>query len=229
MPHAIASSATPVVDLWCMNTDIADAQVRRHADVLSREECARAERYRSDSDRRRFIVRRGMLRELLARELDCAAHDISITENEFGKPVIAGSDVRFNVSHSRGMAIVALATAIDIGCDIEWSDTAVSNARAASLFLSPSEYRFLCARSGEERTAAFFAFWTRKEAYLKARGTGLTVAADTVVLAGGDEARFVALPDDDPKAWSLTDLPLPNGYCGALALRGPAPRIRLRS
>lgn len=219
----------PRIDLWWKCLDVDDVSCRRFAALLSDEERRRTERFRSPIDRRRYSVRRGILRELLARRLDCEPRDISITHDAFGRPRAERSDARFSLSHSRGMALYAFACGPEIGCDIEWQDPRFATFETAELILSPLEIESFRSLPERQRIQAFFHYWTCKEAYLKARGVGFALPPEAITVAGGEFPRFTALPDAEAAEWSLVHLELPTGYAGALAVHGPAPIICSRN
>jgi len=226
---AAPMALVPRIDLWWKCLDIDEASCTRFAALLSDEERRSAERFRSPLDRRRYSVRRGSLRELLAGYLGCEPWDVSITHNAFGKPRVEGADVKFSLSHSRGMALYAFARGPEIGCDIEWQDSRFATRETAELFLSAPEIESLRSLPERQWMQAFFHHWTCKEAYLKARGVGFALPPREIAVSGGGRPRFIALPDDDPAEWSLAHFNLPAGFAGALAVRGPAPIISSRS
>jgi 4'-phosphopantetheinyl transferase len=226
---AASIELVPRIDFWWRCLDVDEESCTRFASLLSDDERLRAGRFHSPIDRRRYSVRRGALRELLARHLGCEPSDVSITENAFGKPRVEGADVRFSLSHSHGLALYAFARGLEIGCDIEWQDPRFATSKTAELCLSGLELESLRSLPESRRIQAFFHYWTCKEAYLKARGVGLAFPPQAITVSGGGAPCFIALPDDEPAEWSLTHLELPTGYAGALALRGPAPIICSRN
>ena len=110
---AVEPEVAPRVDIWWRCLDVDDEACASLTALLSLGEHRHAERYHFAIDRRRYCVRRGILRGLLAHHLGCAPRDVAITQNAFGKPYVEGSDVRFNLSHSRGMALYAFARTRD--------------------------------------------------------------------------------------------------------------------
>ncbi len=217
-----------VVDIWCLSLDVDEALSARLETVLSSAERGRADRFHSALDRRRYITRRGRLRELLARRLDCSANDVRIVTNELGKPFVESGGVTFSLSQSRGMALYAFASGLEIGCDLELRDVGAATRDAAKLFFSPIELKTAQALSEDRWIDRFFRCWTCKEAYLKARGVGFTISPAGITVAPDQPLRFIELPDEDPAEWSLCALELPQGYTGTLAVRGTAPVVRFR-
>ena len=139
--------------------------LRRLSALLDDEEGERAERLRFDRDRRRYIARRGRLRELLSQSLGCPAPHVRFAWNAFGKPFVKETDLRFNVSHSHNIAVVAIAHGRELGCDIELRDPRFASEQISERFFSSSEARALRDLDPMQQVEAFFNCWTRKEAY----------------------------------------------------------------
>ncbi len=201
-------------------------------EVLSAEERARAERFYFEADRRRAIIGRGVSRLLLGLYLGRAAHRIEFKYNAFGKPALADPNLpfQFNVSHSGDVILVA--TAIDrvLGVDVERMRPDMANAEIAARYFSPSECSTLLALPPEMRCEAFFACWTRKEAYLKARGDGLSLPLDRfdVAFAPTEKPRLLATRHDPAEAsrYTLCALDAGPGYAAALAVEGSNWRLK---
>ena len=133
--------------------------------------------FASTRHRRRYVARRGILRELIGSYLDCDPAGVAFVHNAYGKPAIAQSDLRFNLSHSHGMALYAFCRYAEVGCDIERRDPKFAAEQIPERFFSPDEVRALRSLPLNEQTEAFFNCWTRKEAYIKAVGHGLVDCA----------------------------------------------------
>jgi 4'-phosphopantetheinyl transferase len=155
--------------------DLDRADLARLYPLLDCDEREHAQRFRSETDCRRFIARRGLLRELLARYLGRSPWHISFAANEFGKPYLTDADLRFNLSHSRNIALVAIAKNRELGCDIEARDPDFPSGDIAEAFFSPAEARALRVLATAHQVEAFFNCWTRKEAFIKARGLGVSL------------------------------------------------------
>jgi 4'-phosphopantetheinyl transferase len=196
--------------------------------TLSVDERMRADRFYFREDRERFVVARGLLRTILGRYLDRAPASLAFTQNHYGKPSLvseAGADpIRFNVSHSHGTALYAIARDLEIGVDLELIRDGLAVEQVARSFFSPREVSALSALPPELRRRAFFLCWTRKEAYIKARGEGLSLPLDQfeVSLIPGEPAALMSTqPESDgPSRWSLQDLSLASGYVAAFAVEG---------
>lgn len=209
------------IDVWAVSLETDEDTYNRLLAMLSLEECHRARRFRQARDSRWFVLRRGMLRELLGRELGCDPRDVRILADEFGKPAVEGSNLRFNLSHSRGIALYVLTRNLQIGCDLERLNSPLATDEAAELVLSPAERDAWNRTEGARREATFLRYWTCKEAYLKARGIGLEAPLCKITVSEDDPARFVSLPDDDPSAWSLATFCPATGSLAALVVRDP--------
>ena len=225
---ALKPGLAPRVDIWWRCLDVDDETCARLTSLLSPDEQRHAARFHFAIDRSRYCIRRGILRELIAQRLGRGPREIAIALNAFGKPYVEGSDVRFSLSHSRGMALYASARGAEIGCDVEWRDPRFANSETAESILSRVEIETWQALPERQRTQAFFDYWTCKEAYLKARGVGFALPARDITVSLVGPPRFVALPDDDPGEWSLTRMDPAPGYAGMLAVRGAVPIVQLR-
>ena len=163
------------VDVYWIDMDAEDPDFRRFADTLSAEERHRAEKFRFERDRRRFVVRRGKLRELLSAQIGCVPARIRFSYGPFGKPFVAGCDLGFNLSHARQVALYVIGRGLEPGCDIAWRDPGFCREQIPERLFSPRELATLRALAPERQAGAFFRWWTRKEAFIKARGLGLSV------------------------------------------------------
>jgi 4'-phosphopantetheinyl transferase len=201
------------VDIYCFALD----EIVAHADaILSAEEQTRAVQFRFARDRRRFINCRAKVRTILARylapHLAMDAVQIKFRYNEFGKPSVDG--MHFNVSHSHDVAMMAVSRSREVGIDVQRVDTSFANENVPERFFSPREVAALRELPSTQQLNAFFRCWTRKEAYVKARGMGLSLALNSfdVTLAPGEPPRFLRGADD----WSVESLsPIP-GYAAAV-------------
>ena len=212
------------VQIWAIWLTASDAAVAYYYSILSLNERHRAERFRFGNLRRSYILSRGGLRILLAHYLGCAPTGIEFSGGPKGKPALRdSSSIRFNTSHSGEMALYALTVSCELGVDVEQLRTLDDPESIAMRFFSPGEASELLSLNPEDRGTAFFRCWTRKEAYVKAIGDGLTIPLNCfqVTLLPGDPARFIQLAGDTGIArdWTLDHLDLEPGYVGALAYR----------
>ncbi len=165
------------VHAWRALLDLPDSQVDVLAGILSPDEISRAEKYRFRRDQKRFIARRGILRNILALYLGTGPAKIDFSYNPYGKPslhnALSNSELSFNLSHTRDLALYAVGLKRRIGIDVEYPREELQWEEIAERFYSPHESEQLRALPEDDRFRLFFAYWTRKEAVLKARGMGL--------------------------------------------------------
>lgn len=191
-----------------------DEVVAALAETLSAEERARAARLVIEHARRQFVVARALLRRVLGAWLGVEALEVQLAQEPRGRPVLgephASSGIRFNLSHSGMHGLLAVARDCVVGCDLEVIRPEVATQDIARRYFAPGEVRRLAALPASERSAAFFRCWTRKEAYLKALGSGLAVPLDAfeVSLAPGDPPALLRAPD--PHRVPLGRDPLPD-------------------
>lgn len=195
--------------------------------TLSPDELARANRFRQPDHRARFVVSRGAQREILARYTGLGAAEIAFSYGGKGKPSLvaaAGPDLRFNVSNSGGLALYAVTLGRDVGIDVEAIRPVPRALRLAEGFFSEHEVRTLRRLSSDVVERAFLTCWTRKEAFVKAAGAGLSLALDRfdVGFAPDEPARLLATRPPAPAAerWSLYALEPGDAYVGALVVEG---------
>lgn len=192
--------------------DLAEDAVERLAVLLDPAERARAARFVFARDRRRFVVRRARLREVLAAATGVAAERIVYTENAFGKPALAGGPC-FSASHSHELWAVAL-SACAVGVDLEHHQPDLEWRELAAGLFGPGECAALDALETGDAARGFFDCWARKEAFVKAIGRGLSYPLDAFAVSVGREARLLAGAD----GWRIADVALAEGYSGALVI-----------
>jgi|SRR5215472_6371383 len=222
------------VHVWRATLDRTPLQIRGLFRILSADERAKAERFYVERDRRHFVVARGVLRTILSRYLNQAPEALSFCYGPHGKPALAGESdgagIRFNLSHSRELALYAITRGREVGIDVEGVRADLVVAEIAAQFFSPRELAMLQTLPADEQRQAFFRCWTRKEAYIKARGDGLSMRLDgfDVSLAPGQPAAILGAHRGPSEAsrWLLRDLaPIP-GSAAALAVEGHGCRLR---
>jgi 4'-phosphopantetheinyl transferase len=192
--------------------------------LLTLEEKQRADRFRFDKDRNLFTTARGWLRALAGAYTHSAPERIAFRYSAQGKPELAGGgqDLRFNLSHSGELVLLAFALRRRLGVDVEKirKDFLISD--IAERFFSPAERACLCRLPAAVQHKAFFRCWTRKEAYIKATGDGLSLPLDQfdVSFAPDEPAHILATRPDPGEAerWSLRDLDVGDQYAGALVI-----------
>jgi 4'-phosphopantetheinyl transferase len=191
--------------------------------VLSESEHTRARRFRFDRHRHAFILARGWLRHLLGTHAGRPPATIEFASNEFGKPSLTPSTspaIHFNLSHSDPLALIAFTHQGETGIDIEKIRPEVMGEKIAERFFSREEVEALESVSPEHQADAFFTCWTRKEAYIKARGDGLYRSLDTfaVTLRPTEPPALCWSADDAqaPTRWKVWKLPAPAGFMASL-------------
>ena len=208
-----------MVYLWCIPT-VAGAGVLSWLEgLLSPDEKERAARFRFEHLRHSFVIARGVLRVLLGGYLGISPASVQFVYNLKGKPTLpAPAFLEFNASHAGGLAVFAFTTACEVGVDVEQIRPLTDMQDIANRFFCPGEAAELLSLNESQREHAFFLCWTRKEAYIKAIGEGLSAPLDSfrVNIEPGAPARFVELPLD-AGAWTLHDLQLASDYAAALA------------
>jgi 4'-phosphopantetheinyl transferase len=211
------------IHVWHRSLSISAGEREALFALLAPDERERAARFRFEKDRDAFIAGRGWLRTLLGRYLRTDARGIHFILGKHGKPAIHGVPIHFNLSHSGALAACAVTRDQEVGIDIEWIRPMHDLESIARRFFHPEECRKLLALSEEERASAFFRCWTRKEAYIKALGEGLSAPLESfeVTLAPGEPAAFVQIDGRQAGAdWRLFDLDPGADYLCAVAIRG---------
>lgn len=200
--------------------------------LLSPEELTRARKFRFEKDRRTFIIARGILRSLIGKYLKINPAAISFHYSRFGKPGILDNNcLRFNISHSENMVLCAFAKKFDIGVDVEFINPDIEVKDIAANFFSVNEIRNLLALPANQQTLGFFNCWTRKEAFIKAVGEGLSFPLDKfeVSLKPGEPAKLLST-DWEPNAvskWSMYAMTPNENFVGSLAIESAVHEIKL--
>lgn len=222
------------VHIWSADLQMQSEQISFFSRVLSPDELKRSEHYYFDRDRNHFIASRGILRNLLGRYLDSSPGEIRFCYSPYGKPAVeAGQNENglcFNVSHSRGAALYAFSVCCEIGIDIEYIRPDQFQETMASGIFSEGEIAALSGLPGHLRDKESFACWTYKEAYLKARGTGLSCSPGRVEVSLGlpGTPSILSIDGDYNEAplWSLRKLDAGPRYAAALAVKPHEQEIR---
>lgn len=203
-------------------------------DLLARDEQLRAARFKVDAPRKQFIISHAFLRLALGQYLGIAPRDIGFRVTAYGKPELdAATDLKFNLSHTEGTAVLALARERRVGVDVERVRENLHPLELAGRFFSSSEAAWLRSQPPAQRIPSFFACWTAKEAYIKACGNGLSMPLSgfTLIPQPANQPLQLEFPDDrEPSAeWSVWQLDLGPNLRGALAAEGRELRPSLRS
>jgi 4'-phosphopantetheinyl transferase len=232
-PPADLALSSDEIHVWRASLDLPVSRVQSLQQTLAADELSRAERFYFQKDREHFIVARGLLRAILSRYLDMEPGQLRFCYSPYGKPALAttpGQETRsFNVSHSHGLALYAITHSREIGIDLERIRTDLDCEQIAARFFSPRENAVMHALPAKLKPEAFFNCWTRKEAYIKARGGGLSLPLDQfdVPLAPGEPTMLLNTRGDPQEAtrWSLRALTPGPGYVAALAVEGQGWRL----
>jgi 4'-phosphopantetheinyl transferase len=225
------------VHVWRADLNLEGSLLRELWETLSPDERLRAGKFYFQRDRDHFVVARGRLRDILSRYAGTTAGLLRFSYDRYGKPSLIGETggddkpLRFNVSHSNGVALYAVTTGREVGVDVEFVREDFASLEIAERFFSRHEVAALRAVAAGARASAFFDCWTRKEAYIKGRGEGLShpLHLFTVSLAPGQPAALLCTEDDAEEAarWSLVQLFPGAGYRAALAVQGAPPTLVL--
>lgn len=229
-PPTLSEIESQTVQIWQCSLEGSDREFALWRDTLSEDERQRANRYCFDRDARAFVAGRGQLRSLLGHYLDLDPVQVKFIYTQQGKPyldpAINPHGLVFNVSHSRDRILYAFGRDRILGVDLEWIRPIPKLQQLANRFFTPQEATSLQAFPPNQQSLAFFRGWTRKEAFLKATGEGITqLQAVTVSLSSHDPAILLEVPSGERiEDWILADLALPSGYVGAIAVKASSIR-----
>ncbi len=230
--------AADEVHLWHARVEeIADpALLARYFQLLCEEEARRQQRFVFERDRHLYLVSHALVRTCLSLYVDVDPCAWRFVCNRYGRPEVAWPAttpaLRFNLSHTRGMAVVAVALERDIGVDVEDVSRREASVGIAEHYFSPSEVHDLRAMHAAAQHAAFFDYWTLKEAYIKARGMGLSLPLKQFSFhfsSARDRVRISFDPElgDDPESWQFEQFQVAARHKIAVAARqGPGQELR---
>ncbi len=218
------------VHIWCASLRRQPDQLARLTSILSESERERVRRFHSPVARNEFLVARSLLRLLLSHYIGQEPTDITFHIGMQGKPTLAcGSPLHFNVAHSHGLALFAVSGLCEVGVDVEQVRPFANDLGLAERYFSESEAEVLRGMEPERRREAFFHTWARKEAVLKANGSGLALGLEGVEVSvmPDEPARLLRVDGEESYArqWTLTTLTPALDYVGAVALKGKAVRL----
>jgi 4'-phosphopantetheinyl transferase len=216
------------VHVWAVDLARGDDECNELAGVLSEDELRRCANMRVDAARRRFIISRAALRLLLARYLGERPEEVSFVFGDHGKPALRAAPLRFNLSHSGELCLIAATSERDVGVDVERTRRRRDPLRIARRYFTAAENDAI--ERSPDPTASFYVHWVAKEALLKATGVGLAGELDSFEVAVEPVPRIVHIggdPDEGAR-WSLELLALPGGYAAALVTAGRLRRPGLR-
>ena len=228
IPPASLILSSNDVHLWRANLDQSNECVKQITQMLSDEEQRKTERFHSDKDRKRFIVTRGVLRTILSCYLDVEPSRLRFGYRSHGKPYLVeksnGEEICFNLSHSHNLSLYAFTRSRQIGVDIEYIRTIKEAGQIVARFFSSNEHAMWQQLPEGQKQEAFFNCWTRKEAYIKARGEGLSLPLDQFDMSFDPGKRAALLiasgASDESSRWLLRALQPGLGYAAALVVEG---------
>ncbi len=228
LPTGPVELAEQDVHVWKARLDVPADLLPEYQETLSMEELAKAQQFRFDVHRQRWTVAHAVLRILLGQYLGIAPQLLRFHTNAYGKPALVMPEqsysLEFNLSHSANLALYAFSWQRHVGVDVEHMRADIPYDQLAQHSFSLHEQTTLCSLSGEQKHQAFYNCWTRKEAYIKARGMGLSLPLDLfdVSLVPGEPAALLQSRESSQEVqrWSMQELHPEPEYAGALMVEG---------
>lgn len=213
------------IHLWQIDTKQFVNKLPKYYVELSQDEKKRADKFYFVKDKINFILAHAFLRGLLGKYIGVETESIQFYFNRYGKPLVStdeGEGVCFNLSHSGSMIFIALSPLYHIGVDVEQVKENKSFLSLSSSYFTKAEHSAICELPEKEQLPAFFRCWTRKEAYIKGQGKGLSLALDSFEVNVQNSKKELLLNTcHDPLAldrWSLLDIKISDEYVAALAV-----------
>ena len=227
-PPERLSLSTNDVHVWRASFHQLDALYESLEEVISVDERAKAKRYRFEDNRRDYILARGFLRFLLGLYTGQTPNELRFLYNPFGKPALAhvknNRRITFNISHAYGFVVYAFSINRELGIDIERIRPEAAHDGVAERFFSAKEVQMLRTLPLHAQPQGFFNCWTRKEAYIKGKGEGLSIPLNQfdVSLIPGEPATLIEsrIYPSDTDTWTLSALHMGTQYAAALAVEG---------
>ncbi len=222
------------VFVWCVDLDRPAAVVEQLAGCLSSDERRRSQRFMREADRRRFLVSHAALRSILGIYLDVPGGDVEIALSPTGKPELAShlaqNGLQFNLSHSEEIALVAVSFNREVGIDVERIRPLGEMESIVERDFAAAERDAWLGLPDDQRIAAFFRCWTRKEAYLKARGVGLSLGLDQFEVSFSSDESVGIVRDvdanDAARQWRFYDVSPRENYLAACVTRPHAKTVQ---
>jgi len=217
------------VHIWRASLNQSPTQINEFLGMLTPDEKVKANRFHSAKKRNQFIVAHGLLRVILGcYYINTAPEQLRFFYNSYGKPYITDElnkdKLKFNMSHSHGIVLYAFTSGREVGVDIEYIRPDIAYEQIAERFFSQRELTELQSLPQEKQKEAFFYFWTCKEAYLKARGEGISLPFDSfeVSMIQGKPVALLSTKSglQGISRWSILNLQLKSGYIGVLVVEG---------
>jgi 4'-phosphopantetheinyl transferase len=227
LPQSCSEIGASEIHVWLIDLDIPEDLVEQLRCLLSSEELERERRFHFQADGRHFVVSHGMLRTILGGYVNQRPEELRFHFEEHGKPYLEPSAnfgrISFNMAHSNELALVGVCRRSRIGVDIEYKDPRHATVEIARRHFAREELAAFAALPVSAQAEAFFTTWTRKEAYIKARGEGVFLGLDSFAIVSDAEARPVLVRTshhDGLQSWHFRDFCLHEHYAAALAVEG---------
>jgi len=239
LPHLDGILPDAEVHVWQVDLTAWEKASGSLLELLDAEERERAARFKFPAPRHQFVISRAILRQALGSYLGIEAREVRFRTTANGKPELAAradlqsNDLRFNLSHTAGVAMFAITRRRQVGIDVERIRMDTNAVELAERFFSPPEVQWLLSQPASEQIAAFFTCWTGKEAYIKAHGEGLSMLLSSfgvLPVPGGANSKLQLKVYDDAqeaRRWSIWQLEPGSGLRAALAVEGESCRVRL--
>ena len=216
-----------IVTVWKVDLNQQNPDIYSYFRFISDFEIEKARRFYFEKDQRRYIQSHAILRKILGDLLGVSPREVKFFTNPFGKPYVGTEpgqfDVYFNISHSQSGLLISISEGVECGVDLEYQRDDFPSSEIAEHFFSKNELQTYLALPAYQKKEAFFNCWTRKEAFIKAKGKGLTIPLDSfdVSLIPGETARLLKsyLVPDDTENWSLLHLDTWQQYSSALCVQ----------
>mgnify|MGYP000063991965 CR=1 FL=1 len=224
------------VDVWLVASDAIDAdQLRGYETLMDAKERERWQRFLMPKSRLIHLVARALLRTTLSRYADVEPTHWRFEANDYGRPSIAAPeidrDLRFNLSHTDGLVVLAIAEGCEIGIDVETLDRQFDTAQIAPTVFEASELNAFQSAPEHQRCDLFFAFWTLKEAYIKARGMGASLPLDGFAFDLSPAHPRISFNDrcpDDASRWQFRRFNATPEHVIAVAVEAPESAVDIR-
>jgi 4'-phosphopantetheinyl transferase len=217
------------IHTWVIDIKEHKTENQRLQRLLSSDEMIRSQRFHFDNDREMYVIAHGALREILSYYLNCLPQNIQLSYAEKNKPYIAHGNLQFNLSHSHQLAVVVVGLTHAVGVDIEHiGKENLDELQIAKRFFAEEEYQQLFSLPREQQHRAFLETWTRKEAFIKSIGDGLSFPLNEVIVNVPPLPAIAKLPRQNcmnHNIWHLETLHVPESYVGTVAIKNCNPAI----
>ncbi len=216
--------------LWLVNLKLEKKSIEYLERTLNSDEIEKSNKFHFEKDRNSFIVARGSLRIILSKYFFVTPQEILFNYNEYGKPFLdypKTKNINFNLSHSKDLALVGVTKYGKIGVDIEHLNREIVTKDIVKNYFSKNEIVELFDLPADKQLKGFFSCWTRKEAYIKAEGKGLSIPLDSFDVTFGQDSPKISRIDkeNNPRNWNLYNQNIDENYCAAIANYGEKKNI----